>query len=152
MPPAESARHWRLGASHTAHKTSTYSGPTRGWARLYIPRTRAGDDPCAETTIRDQPARTQRLRAAPDQETLRATAKTIWLPKAALGQRVRLELQSQVPNPRLWHSTKTHEAQHQSSDRRLHAAPTHPDSMGARLHRAPIRQSLQSITILALKS
>jgi hypothetical protein len=41
---------------------------------------------------------------------------------------------------------------HQSSDRRLYAAPTHPDSMGARLYRAPIRQSLQSITILALKS
>ena len=77
MPPAESARHWRLGASHTAHKTSTYSRPDRGWARLDIPRTRAGDDPCAETTICDQSARTQRLRAALDQETLRATAETI---------------------------------------------------------------------------
>lgn len=152
MPPAESASHWRLGASHTAHKTSTYSRPDRGWARLLISRTCAGDDPCAETTICDQSARTQRLRVALDQETLRATPETMGMLEAALGQRVRLELQGQVAHTRLRHSTTAHEAQHQSSDRRLHAAPPHPDSMGAGLHRAPIRQSLQSITILALKS
>jgi len=85
MQPAESARYWRLGASHTAHKTSTYSRPDRGWARLLISRTRAGDDPCPETTIRDQSARTQRLRAALDQETLQATRETMGMPEAALG-------------------------------------------------------------------
>lgn len=114
MPPAESARHWRLGASHKAHSTSTLSRPDRGWARSTCKRTRTDHEPCPETRADDPADAAERVCAALDQQTLQAAAETVWMPQAALGQRERVELQGEIAKPRLRHPTKTHEAEHPS--------------------------------------
>lgn len=55
MPPAKSARRWRLGASNQPQNTSTLSSPhPGGWARTaIITRLRTGDDSQTKETVCD---------------------------------------------------------------------------------------------------